>query len=373
MEVNIPKNSRPAVADIKLWAANEHKLTVAEIDGPRRKKSLVAARHKAIYVVFVKRPDFSYPEIARMFGGLDHTSVMYAVRKMKKNGEGEKAVREWDKNFGNIKAPPPPQISERNVLSVNSGFDKGFRVIRKGTPEYPQHVKGLLLGSVPFELCALGNIDILKMPGVSFSGSRSTCIATEAVQNRLIEGLVERGYSIISGNAQGSDLQAHKACLKNGGYTILVLPEGIQKFKVRPELYEVWDWERCLVISQFKSDESWSVKKAMIRNHLIAGLGRALFVNHAEKETGGTMAAGFYTLRKNGPVYALEATQETGIMPGCKKLIEYGACPISENSDFRCLIDGIKHPNIRTRWTMQKKARQEIMEKRDDEIHNQAY
>ncbi len=54
---------------------------VDELCGPSRRRPLVMARQIGMYVVR-ELTDFSYPAIAREFGGRDHTTVIHAVEKI---------------------------------------------------------------------------------------------------------------------------------------------------------------------------------------------------------------------------------------------------------------------------------------------------
>jgi len=55
--------------------------TLDELCGPNRRRPLVTARQIAMYVMR-ELTDFSYPAIAREFGGRDHTTVIHAVDKI---------------------------------------------------------------------------------------------------------------------------------------------------------------------------------------------------------------------------------------------------------------------------------------------------
>ncbi len=55
--------------------------TVEDICGTNRRRPLVNARQIGMYV-FRELTDFSYPAIAREFGGRDHTTVIHAVEKV---------------------------------------------------------------------------------------------------------------------------------------------------------------------------------------------------------------------------------------------------------------------------------------------------
>ena len=57
--------------------------TVEALRGKNRQRPLVTARQEAMYV-FRELTDLSYPAIARLFGGRDHTTVIHAVDKVQR-------------------------------------------------------------------------------------------------------------------------------------------------------------------------------------------------------------------------------------------------------------------------------------------------
>ena len=61
--------------------AASYGFTVDAICGPSRTRPLVTARQVAMYLVR-NLTDYSYPAIARVFGGRDHTTVIHAVDKI---------------------------------------------------------------------------------------------------------------------------------------------------------------------------------------------------------------------------------------------------------------------------------------------------
>ena len=61
--------------------APSYGFTVDAICGPSRTRPLVTARQVAMYIVR-NLTDYSYPAIARVFGGRDHTTVIHAVDKI---------------------------------------------------------------------------------------------------------------------------------------------------------------------------------------------------------------------------------------------------------------------------------------------------
>jgi chromosomal replication initiator protein len=66
---------------------------VADIKGKSRQRPLVTARQIAMYV-FRDTTDLSYPSIARLFGGRDHTTVIHSVEKISRQMGERKAIFE---------------------------------------------------------------------------------------------------------------------------------------------------------------------------------------------------------------------------------------------------------------------------------------
>lgn len=72
---------RPIKAII-LDVARQHGVSVEDIKGPCRAVFLVAVRHQVIVRVYLAHhPKMSLPQIGRAMGGLDHTSILFAVKK----------------------------------------------------------------------------------------------------------------------------------------------------------------------------------------------------------------------------------------------------------------------------------------------------
>lgn len=76
------REDKPPVADLIGFIAAKHGVTISAIKGESRQDVIVAIRHEAMALVYVRRPDLSLPAIARFFGNRDHTTILHAVRKM---------------------------------------------------------------------------------------------------------------------------------------------------------------------------------------------------------------------------------------------------------------------------------------------------
>lgn len=70
-----------SVKDIMAQVASEHGVTLNDILGQRRTRKIMLARREAVYRVWTEKSPIGLAEVGRHFG-LDHTTVLHALRKM---------------------------------------------------------------------------------------------------------------------------------------------------------------------------------------------------------------------------------------------------------------------------------------------------
>ena len=83
-DITARREPQPVTADVILQATSDlFGVKIEDIVGPRRQRPLVKARQVSMYV-FRELTELSYPDIARVFGGRDHTTAIHAVQKITK-------------------------------------------------------------------------------------------------------------------------------------------------------------------------------------------------------------------------------------------------------------------------------------------------
>lgn len=108
---SIRLSSNIRIAAIKRRVAARFRVTVGEIDGPRRVPHIVRPRHVAMYLAR-KLTFHSLPEIGGAFGNRDHTTVLAAVRHIEKLLGGDYQVTdqaiEEICDLRDLREPAPP-------------------------------------------------------------------------------------------------------------------------------------------------------------------------------------------------------------------------------------------------------------------------
>ncbi|WP_221584570.1 chromosomal replication initiator protein DnaA [Microbacterium sp. G2-8] len=79
--VDKPEDTVVSPTDIIQATAKYFKLTVDDLYGPGRAQAVAQARQIAMYLCR-ERTNLSLPKIGQLFGGRDHTTVMYATKKI---------------------------------------------------------------------------------------------------------------------------------------------------------------------------------------------------------------------------------------------------------------------------------------------------
>jgi len=230
--------------------------------------------------------------------------------------------------------PEAEQVRANEEASELSS--RGVDAVLFGSPEYPR-LLSRVRAAPPF-LFYTGARDLLTAHGVGMCGSRN--VSDEGLRAAAACGEVaaQQRLTVVSGYARGVDTTTHVSALSSGGSTVIVLPEGINHFRVkRGAVADVWDKERALVVSQFSPGRPWSAGSAMARNNVIIGLSLALVVVEAS-DKGGTLAAGMKALQLNKPVLTLEFAENPR---GNAELIRCGAISVRSRAELRARLEQV--------------------------------
>ena len=182
--------------------------------------------------------------------------------------------------------------------------EQGIKIVPFTDRRYPVRLKRL--PKFPPILYMLGNAAILRQSSVAICGSRSTSDAGSKIAENLGLAAAKLGFAVISGYARGVDTAAHIGSVQSNGCIVLVLAEGISRFRIKRAFQGTDDlFERTLVMSQFYPNQTWHVGPAMERNALICGLSDAVAIIEAGP-TGGTIAAGRECLAQGKPLWVID-------------------------------------------------------------------
>jgi len=197
---------------------------------------------------------------------------------------------------------------------------------------YPISLRRLSGSLLPPDLWVAGNLGLLGRSSVGFCGSRKATEYGLTVAADCAEQLTDHDIVVTSGYAAGVDMAAHISALRSGGSTIIVLAEGSNHFRIKRDIRDHWDWDRVLVLSYFPPEAVWRADRAMGRNKAIVLLSGAVIVIEAG-ESGGTLNAGYVTLKEGKPLFVASYGDMDGTRSGNRRLIEEGGVPLMKSRE----------------------------------------
>lgn len=153
----------------------------------------------------------------------------------------------------------------------------------------------LLLKNIPdspFALYVCGKKDLMYYDCFSVVGTRNISKVAHIIVDKFVSDLVKNSFVIVSGMASGIDTLAHISAMKNGGNTIAVFGNGIDKIfpSENFNLYEKLKNDH-LIISEYPLGAQSLKYHFPLRNRIIAGLSLGTLVVEAKEKSGSIITA----------------------------------------------------------------------------------
>jgi DNA processing protein len=162
-------------------------------------------------------------------------------------------------------------------------------------------------------------------PLVAIVGTRDPSDYGKRWTRKISIILAKKGFTIVSGMAEGIDTEAHHACLETGGRTVAVFGTGVDIIYPprNQKLYEQI-LGNGLALSEYPDGTGPNRAHFPSRNRIIAGLSRAVLVMEAPTKSGALITARLAN-EFCRDVYALPGSLDNVRSHGCLGLLSKGA------------------------------------------------
>jgi DNA processing protein len=185
---------------------------------------------------------------------------------------------------------------------------------------------------------------------VAVVGSRRMTKYGEVMAQKLVRGLVEAGYTIVSGFMYGVDTMAHKTCLENKGKTVAILGSGLDCLTPaeNDNLYTQILENNGLVMSEFEPKQEAKLWTFPYRNRIVTGLSQAVLVIEAGEKSGSLVTAK-WAFKQNIKVMAVPGPATSGLATGTNWLIRNKAVLVSSaNEVLQELGESLQGQNLKS-------------------------
>ena len=216
----------------------------------------------------------------------------------------------------------PRAASQTALVALRQASRYGVRLLVPGDPEWPVGVDDLG-AHAPLALWLRGRSETLATAASSIAlvGARAATGYGEHVAMEASAGLVDRGYTIVSGAAYGIDGMAHRAALASSGETIAFLAGGVDRFYPSGHdglLSRIV--EAGAVVSELPCGSPPTKWRFLQRNRLIAAASLATVVLEAGWRSGSLNTAG-HAAALGRPLGAVPGPVTSAASAGCHRLI----------------------------------------------------
>jgi DNA processing protein len=242
--------------------------------------------------------------------------IVHALREA-----GEHGLTEADLNQG-FERWMPRLTTAAALAALRQAARVGARLLVPGDPLWPAGVDDL--GEhAPLVLWVRGTDAALAglSRSIALVGARAATGYGEHVTMEASAGLVDRGYTIVSGAAYGIDGMAHRAALASHGLTVAVLAGGVDRFY--PSGHDALlsrIVESGAVISELPCGQAPTKWRFLQRNRIIAAASGATVVVEAGWRSGALNTAG-HASQLGRPVGAVPGPVTSASSVGCHRII----------------------------------------------------
>lgn len=170
---------------------------------------------------------------------------------------------------------------------------------------------------------------------VAVVGTRKMTSYGKLVTEKITQGLVEAGVTVISGLARGVDTQAHKTTVEAKGRTIAVLGGGL-KHIFPPEntaLAQRISQGLGAVVSEFAPSMPCFPGNFPARNRIISGLSLGVVITEAAEDSGSLITAKL-ALEQGREVFAVPGPITSSLSQGPSVLIKQGARLVTDADEI---------------------------------------
>ena len=190
---------------------------------------------------------------------------------------------------------------------------------------YPRLLRDI--ADPPALLRARGRTATLESsPVVSIVGSRRASAVGIDLAGRFAASLAGHGVVVCSGGARGIDAAAHRAAIRAGGRTIVVLGSGLSR-PYPPEHERLFSGvvdSGGILLSEYRCDAEPRPSRFPQRNRIIAGLSIGVVVIEAGARSGAMITARLAAEDYGRDLMMVPGRVDTGASDGCHRAIREG-------------------------------------------------
>ncbi len=205
----------------------------------------------------------------------------------------------------------------------------GGKIISMKDTEYPSYLKQIY--DPPAFLYMLGNLAETDHDAIAVVGTRNPTQYGKIITERLCSGLIQSGFTIVSGLARGIDTVAHATAVQNSGRTVAVIGCGVD-IVYPPDNINIHQQIRQngAILSEYHIGTKPEAGNFPKRNRIISGMTLGTVVIESNLK-GGAMITASYALDQNREIFAVPGPILQEQSSGTNRLIQQGRAKLIQS------------------------------------------
>lgn len=228
-------------------------------------------------------------------------------------------------------------------------LSKNIQTVTLDDAYYPELLSHI--SDPPFVLYILGDLkrDWKLTHTIAVVGTRKVTGYGEQVTQRITEGLVDAGLTVVSGMAYGVDTVAHQTAIDHGGCTVAVLGCGVDIIHPKSNTTLYWSIVKKygLVVSEYPPGTYAEKGLFPARNRIISGLSLGTVVTEGASDSGALITARF-AADQGREVFAVPGPITSSLSQGPIELLKHGAKIVTDAKDILEELKIVNNPIIRS-------------------------
>ncbi len=213
--------------------------------------------------------------------------------------------------------------------------DHNARYITLDHPHYPPLLRAI--PQPPLAVTVIGDVSLMSQPMIAIIGSRKASERTVREASLLAMGFADLGHVVVSGGALGCDTAAHWGALQSGYVptpTVVVFASGLMHRNPMQNtfLFEAIRDHGGVLLSERLWWQQSLARDFPVRNRIITGLSKHLYVMQAA-ERSGAMVTARCALEQNRDIHVLTHDEDDIRAMGSQSLLADGAQPFAFATD----------------------------------------
>jgi len=208
----------------------------------------------------------------------------------------------WDATIAALLEQCDGAVFEEANTQIAYARRQALEVVNTLEDSYPQTLKHFLGDGTPPLLFIRGNPTLLHKTAGAVVGTRSPSKQGVKAAQKAALTITRKAEVLVSGGAVGIDHAAHDAVVRDGGNTVVMLPQGIVSWPFPKDWTPALDAGRIALVSAYLPDAPWQTHAAVSRNALISALAQVVCVVEPRKQ-GGSILTMRHAIAQRKPVF----------------------------------------------------------------------